>query len=154
MKRAAALFLILCLSVTFAACGADNSDSQLTEVVDGGQYYFYGVVLKDESYYACVSNRLENEPDREKMLLVPLAAELLAFFQPKGWDGAWSPRQYLTAKDLAAAAENGRIIAGAHFTCGVTDGKMDYLAEINYYEDSNITAEMMTVDDLLADEEP
>lgn len=95
-----------------------------------GEASFYGVLRSQGSYYALVLQ----EGSGEEYRYLPLAAELEAYFQDPEWIGGWSPEQYLSAEDLAAADEAGKIGFGVTFFYSMTDNCADYLEEDNSYE--------------------
>ncbi len=141
MKGIFAIVLSVCLLLSLAACGADGvpEDRIYAPEADGGTFYYYGVEKSAGTYYVRVLREYAEEPSEKDYLYVPLAQELDASFQPEGWVGAWSPNDYATARELAAAHQKGEISTAAKFEYVITGGRMNYLAEYNYYAGNDVT---------------
>ncbi len=145
MNRFVSLIVAICLLLSLIACGGSGiSEKAVVKfgAEESGEFYFYGIVKEKNKYYVRVLSEWQENPDEEDYQYAPLAEEIRATFQPDGWVGAWCPDEYGTAKELAKADKDGVITEGAHFTYEVTDGLMEVLSEINYYEGNDVTGGM------------
>ncbi len=137
IKIMGVLLAWLTMMTLLSACGGDViSDDTLLNVsnAETGELYFYGVVKSSGVYYARVLLEYEPSPAKDAFLYAPLAEDATAYFQHPDMEGAWSPEQYLSAKELARADKDGVIIHGVSFYYTSTDGNLTYLNQLNYYE--------------------
>ncbi len=123
-------------------------------VLESDVFYLYGVVKSGEQYYAKILTERRETVAEEEFRYLRLADTLTGYFQDPAWIGAWSPEQYLTAKALFDGYKAGVIASGAEFTCVFTDGYVTYLAEENYYRETEADAGLPDEYDLPVEELP
>ncbi len=148
MFKILSVFLLAALSLLWlSACGANLPPEQKApeEIIpfipeeDSGELFFYGIAEKDGLYYARVSEGYWEEEEKGTFLYIPLAEELMAYFQEKDVIGAWNPQYYRTAEELATGDRENRISHGVVFTYGMEKDRMDFLVEFDPYEGFDVT---------------
>ncbi len=138
------LSLFLALALMLAACAdpAISSVKLTAEQIEtqSGDYYYAGIVKQKSAYYLKALTEIpQDEAAEGDYRYIPLADELNAAFQEDGWVGAWSPVQYLTAKELAQAELDQKITLYARFSCEIENGKATELMEYDYYQGTDVT---------------